>query len=245
MTSAPAPVIVPGTDERSEVDQPWKVVVWDDPVNTMSYVVYVFRKLFGFLQEQGNQIDASSPQRRQSSGGRERSGTSRSGLSSVAQSWSVGDDRAVSHFDRSGAGIESHLSEAERSFLIDALDLLGSVGGEPGDPAEDRLNVPAYLGSPEENEQWQSVLGSSLEAGRLADRAVFRRWLEVSHPTTLPLDEADAVVRVINETRLVLAARLGIDVASDYERLDDFDRQTLDYLGWLLEELTEALSSTL
>ena len=151
----------------------------------------------------------------------------------------------MSHFERSGAGIESDLSEAERSFLIDALDLLGSVGEDPGDPAEDRLNVPAYLGSPEENEQWQSVLGSSLEAGRLADRAVFRRWLEVSHPTILPLDEADAVVRVINETRLVLAARLGIDVAADYERLDDFDRQTLDYLGWLLEELTEALSSTL
>ena len=28
--------------------QPWKTVVWDDPVNLMSYVTFVFRKLFGF-----------------------------------------------------------------------------------------------------------------------------------------------------------------------------------------------------
>jgi len=27
---------------------PWNVIVWDDPVNLMSYVVYVFQKLFGF-----------------------------------------------------------------------------------------------------------------------------------------------------------------------------------------------------
>ena len=44
----PAPVIVPDTDEDLDIDRPWQVVVWNDPVNTMSYVVYVFRKLFGY-----------------------------------------------------------------------------------------------------------------------------------------------------------------------------------------------------
>jgi ATP-dependent Clp protease adaptor protein ClpS len=29
-------------------DQPWQTVVWNDPVNLMSYVTYVFQKLFGF-----------------------------------------------------------------------------------------------------------------------------------------------------------------------------------------------------
>ena len=43
-----SPVIEPGSMSRSDEDRPWQVVVWDDPVNTMSYVVYVFRKLFGF-----------------------------------------------------------------------------------------------------------------------------------------------------------------------------------------------------
>ncbi len=36
------------TDERVDPDRPWDVVVWDDPVNLMSYVVYVFRKVFGY-----------------------------------------------------------------------------------------------------------------------------------------------------------------------------------------------------
>ena len=44
----PTPVIVPDTDQDRDVDRPWQVVVWNDPVNTMTYVVYVFRKLFGY-----------------------------------------------------------------------------------------------------------------------------------------------------------------------------------------------------
>jgi len=33
------------------VDKPWTTIVWDDPVNLMSYVTFVFVKLFGFSQE--------------------------------------------------------------------------------------------------------------------------------------------------------------------------------------------------
>ena len=33
------------------VDRPWTTIVWDDPVNLMSYVTFVFVKLFGFSQE--------------------------------------------------------------------------------------------------------------------------------------------------------------------------------------------------
>ena len=29
-------------------ERPWQTVVWDDPVNLMSYVTYVFRTHFGF-----------------------------------------------------------------------------------------------------------------------------------------------------------------------------------------------------
>ena len=48
MTSTPSPVIVPRIGEEQDLDRPWRVVVWNDPVNTMTYVVYVFRKLFGY-----------------------------------------------------------------------------------------------------------------------------------------------------------------------------------------------------
>lgn len=39
-----------------EPDVPWVVVVWDDPVNTMSYVVHVFQRLFGFSREKATKL---------------------------------------------------------------------------------------------------------------------------------------------------------------------------------------------
>lgn len=32
----------------------WNVIVWDDPVNLMAYVVYVFQTLFGYPREKAN-----------------------------------------------------------------------------------------------------------------------------------------------------------------------------------------------
>jgi ATP-dependent Clp protease adaptor protein ClpS len=40
--------VEPGAGEQAAVDEPWQTVVWNDPVNLMSYVTYVFQKLFGF-----------------------------------------------------------------------------------------------------------------------------------------------------------------------------------------------------
>ena len=33
---------------QSLLDKPWVTIVWDDPVNLMTYVTFVFIKLFGF-----------------------------------------------------------------------------------------------------------------------------------------------------------------------------------------------------
>jgi ATP-dependent Clp protease adaptor protein ClpS len=48
--SAPteAPIEVPAGGERSLRDPGWDVVVWNDPITLMSYVVLVFRRLFGY-----------------------------------------------------------------------------------------------------------------------------------------------------------------------------------------------------
>lgn len=35
-------------DDLAETDRPWVTVVWNDPVNLMTYVTYVFQKLFGY-----------------------------------------------------------------------------------------------------------------------------------------------------------------------------------------------------
>jgi len=38
------------------IDKPWVTIVWDDPVNLMSYVTYVFIKIFGFSQERAHEL---------------------------------------------------------------------------------------------------------------------------------------------------------------------------------------------
>ena len=37
-----------GVATRDRLDEPWVTIVWNDPVNLMSYVTYVFRRHFGF-----------------------------------------------------------------------------------------------------------------------------------------------------------------------------------------------------
>ena len=39
---------VPSTHEVAVPELPWLVIVWNDPINLMSYVTYVFQKLFGY-----------------------------------------------------------------------------------------------------------------------------------------------------------------------------------------------------
>lgn len=37
-------------------DKPWITIVWDDPVNLMSYVTYVLMELFGFTKEKAHEL---------------------------------------------------------------------------------------------------------------------------------------------------------------------------------------------
>ena len=45
---APIQVEEPAGGDERQVDPPWIVIVWNDPINLMSYVTLVFRKLFGY-----------------------------------------------------------------------------------------------------------------------------------------------------------------------------------------------------
>jgi len=58
VTSSPAPVEVeqPEADESVELDQPWVTIVWNDPVNLMSYVTYVFREYFGYSEAKATEL---------------------------------------------------------------------------------------------------------------------------------------------------------------------------------------------
>ncbi len=56
--TVPAPVELdqPDTDFIVEVEDPWVTVVWNDPVNLMSYVAFVFRTYFGYTEEKADQL---------------------------------------------------------------------------------------------------------------------------------------------------------------------------------------------
>ena len=55
-TTAPVEVEQPVEDEVHEPDVPWLVVVWNDPVNLMTYVTWVFMKLFGYPRQRAEKL---------------------------------------------------------------------------------------------------------------------------------------------------------------------------------------------
>ena len=54
--TAPVELEEPRIDEDLRLDRPWKVIVWNDPINLMSYVTYVFQKLFGYSEPHATKL---------------------------------------------------------------------------------------------------------------------------------------------------------------------------------------------
>ncbi len=52
------PVIAdePNTSDIVDLDTPWIVLVWNDPINLMSYVTFVLQKLFGYSNEKATEL---------------------------------------------------------------------------------------------------------------------------------------------------------------------------------------------
>ena len=55
-TAAPTEVREPEIGEEIREDRPWIVIVWNDPINLMSYVTFVFQKLFGYSKEKATKL---------------------------------------------------------------------------------------------------------------------------------------------------------------------------------------------
>lgn len=51
-----APVRIEDPAADHDTDLPWVVIVWDDPVNLMEYVVFVFQELFGFSRRRARKL---------------------------------------------------------------------------------------------------------------------------------------------------------------------------------------------
>ena len=54
--TTPLEVREPDTTSVAATAGPWVTVVWDDPINLMSYVTYVFQKLFGYDEAKATRL---------------------------------------------------------------------------------------------------------------------------------------------------------------------------------------------
>ena len=56
MSVAPVEVEQPETGQEAVPDSPWVTIVWNDPVNLMSYVTYVFQTVFGYAKPKAEKL---------------------------------------------------------------------------------------------------------------------------------------------------------------------------------------------
>ncbi|WP_111766105.1 ATP-dependent Clp protease adapter ClpS [Nakamurella deserti] len=54
--TAPTTEVIQQTDEVTAAQLPWVTIVWNDPVNLMSYVTYVFMKLLGHPKDKAEKL---------------------------------------------------------------------------------------------------------------------------------------------------------------------------------------------
>lgn len=56
MSTAPVELERPESDDLVVPDLPWVTIVWNDPVNLMSYVTYVFQNYFAYSKEKAEKL---------------------------------------------------------------------------------------------------------------------------------------------------------------------------------------------
>jgi len=54
--TAPAEVRTPDVEDVVTPDVPWVVIVWNDPVNLISYVRWVLQRLFGYSKPKADRL---------------------------------------------------------------------------------------------------------------------------------------------------------------------------------------------
>lgn len=56
VTTAPVELERPDLASESLPDNPWVTIVWNDPINLMTYVTYVFMEYFKYPREKAEQL---------------------------------------------------------------------------------------------------------------------------------------------------------------------------------------------
>jgi len=56
VTTAPAELDEPSVAQAAQTQSPWITIVWNDPINLMSYVSYVFQQYFGYSRAKAEKL---------------------------------------------------------------------------------------------------------------------------------------------------------------------------------------------
>jgi hypothetical protein len=142
-------------------------------------------------------------------------------------------------------GFELRLDDSERELLravIGELRTLLIAENPASDPAVARLFPPAYPDDLLQNLDFERTAGSGLLAERLKSLEEADAALSA---TRLSEDALMALMRVVNDLRLVYGTRLDVTEESARDGFtDEHGRATFDlylWLGWLIEHMVDAL----
>lgn len=142
-------------------------------------------------------------------------------------------------------GYELKLDDTERDLLRSVIGELRTllIAENPAtDPAVGRLFPPAYPDDLLQNLDFERTAGSGLLAERLKSLDEAEAGLVASR---LSQDALMALMRVVNDLRLVYGTRLNVTEESEHGDFeDDRERVTFDlyvWLGWLIQNIVDAL----
>jgi hypothetical protein len=143
-------------------------------------------------------------------------------------------------------GFLVRLTTSERETIRGVPGMLRDLlrGGDPADPALQRLFPPAYADDPERSAEFAHMVHDDLLAQRMAAVDTMERTIDADR---LSEDEVAAWLAVINDVRLMLGVRLDVTEASTPLDFEGDDERAASYavyafLSWLEEDVVSALT---
>ncbi len=136
---------------------------------------------------------------------------------------------------------------ADRVLIEQLTDELEAALADPTDGSDDalvRLFPPAYGIDEEKSREYASLARDELVASRRASLDVLRQAIDRDTATA---EELSAMMRAVNDLRLVIGTRLDVSEESELPPDDHPDAETwaiFEHLGHLMSQLIEALRST-
>jgi hypothetical protein len=144
---------------------------------------------------------------------------------------------------RTRAGMyQLNLGAPERGLLAQLAPQLRQLLADPDQPGLHRLFPPAYgaEADAERQEEYRRLMTEDLVERHRTALEILEATAEADE---LDAEQMEAWMLALNHLRLVIGTRLDVSEDDDPEIMDDPDHQVYYFLGYLQENVVEALSS--